>query len=111
MTALPITHSTSAILISSKYFNRIPEELRELVKAEINISMEELSDEMNRQAKESIEIIRKNGLKIIPMPKGSPLEEFRSLHKQVTQDLTNVIFPKELLEKVYKILEKHRQIQ
>lgn len=108
MTALSITHSTGAILISSEFFNQIPEELRKLVKTEVNISMEELSDDLIRQEKESIEIIQRDGIKIIPMPTGSELDEFRSLHKQVAQDLINVVYPKELLEKVYNILEKHR---
>ncbi len=108
MTALPITHSTGAILISNKFYNSIPDDLKDIIKAEINNSMAELSQELIEQAEESIEIIRKNGLNITPMPQGAALDEFRSLHTKVAQELTGTVFPEELLNKVYYILEKYR---
>ncbi len=111
MTALPLTHSTGAILVSGSYFDRIPEDLSGLLKEEVKHSMEKLSEELYRQTEESVEIIKNSGLTVIPAPEGNVLDRFYEIYDRVSKDLTGVVYSEELLERVRSILRKIRNSQ
>ena len=68
--------------------------------------MADLTTELRTQAEESIKLIEKSGVKIIPMPAESDLKDFYRIHDQVAQKLTGTVYPKEVLDKVYKILKR-----
>ncbi|MBW1806535.1 MAG: hypothetical protein JRJ06_09335 [Deltaproteobacteria bacterium] len=70
--------------------------------------MAELTADLNRQSKEAVSLIQKSGVKLIPKPSGSDLEEFYKVHGEVANELTGEIYPKELLERVYAILDNIR---
>ncbi|NQU13216.1 MAG: TRAP transporter substrate-binding protein DctP [Desulfobacteraceae bacterium] len=106
MMALPLVHSTGAILISSKYFKKLPPDLRELLINGLKKTMKELTIDLRRQNKEAIKMIQDSGLTIIPVPTGKDLDEFYAVHDQVAKGLTGKIYPKEVLDQVYKILGK-----
>jgi len=108
MTSLSMAHSTGALLLSESYFNRIPEELGSLLKAEAEYAMAELTADLNRQSEEAVSLIQKSGVKLIPKPSGSDLEEFYKVHGEVANEFTGEIYPKELLERVYAILDNIR---
>jgi TRAP-type C4-dicarboxylate transport system substrate-binding protein len=106
MMALPLVHSTGAVLISSNYIQKLPPDLRELLISTFDKAMKELTLDLRRQNTEAIKIIQDSGLEIIPMPKAGALDEFYAVHDKVARSLTNKIYPKELLERVYKILNR-----
>ncbi|MFH1243805.1 MAG: TRAP transporter substrate-binding protein DctP [Pseudomonadota bacterium] len=106
MMALPLVHSTGAVLISSNYIQKLPPDLRELLISIFDKAMKELMLDLRRQNTEAIKIIQDSGLEIISMPKGEALKEFYAVHVKVAEHLTNKIYPKELLERVYKILNR-----
>lgn len=108
MTALPITHSTGAILISKSYFDKIPRELAELLQHEVKISMARLAVDLDNQTKESIEIIKSKGLKIIPVPENEELGRFYDINLKVSEDLKENVYPENLLRRVNSILESIR---
>jgi TRAP-type C4-dicarboxylate transport system substrate-binding protein len=87
MTGLPLAHSTGAVLMSAKYFQKLP-----------------LTLTLRAQSKEATRLIQDSGLSITPIPTGLALEEFYSVHDKVAKNLTGEIYPKELLERVYTIL-------
>ena len=104
MTALPFVHSTGAILISLKYYRKLPKDLAELLKSTLINAMAQMTTELRKQTREAVEIIEKSGLKITPMPTGDDLRAFYAVNGKVARDLTGQIYPKELLERVYQIL-------
>jgi len=104
MTALPFVHSTGAILISLKYYRKLPEELAKLLKSTMAEAMDKMTTELRTQSMEAVEIIKKSGLEIIPIPEGEALKEFYDVNGKVARNLTGESYPKELLEKVYLIL-------
>jgi TRAP-type C4-dicarboxylate transport system substrate-binding protein len=106
MTALPLVHSTGAVLISSKYFKKLPENLSALLTSNFSKAMSDLTSALRKQNRESIQIIRDCGLTIIPIPSGPTLEEFYAIHGQVARKLTGKIYPREVLERLYKILKR-----
>jgi TRAP-type C4-dicarboxylate transport system substrate-binding protein len=109
MTPFPITHSTGVVLISSKYFNKIPGNLATIFKDEIKNSLTELTSELISQTSEAIDIIKTNGVTISPMPAEPDMEEFYSIRDQVANRLIGKVYPAELLKKVYQILDRVRK--
>ncbi len=106
MMALPLVHATGAILISSRYFKKLPPDLKEMLIKGLKKTMMELTFDLRKQNKEAIKMIQDSGLKIIPPPKGKDLGEFYAVHDRVARKLTGKIYPKELLERVYTILNR-----
>jgi len=106
MMALPLAHSTGAILIASKYFSKLPADLVQLLKQHIEEGMTELTIQLREQTREAVEIIQKSGLTVIPVPEGKALEQFHAIRAVVAQKLTGEIYPKELLDRVYLILRR-----
>jgi TRAP-type transport system periplasmic protein len=106
MMDMPIVHSTGAVLISSKYYNTLPPDLAKLLVEATQKSMAELTQTLRKQNDESIQVIKNSGVTITPKPEGPDLEKFRGVHDVVAQKLTGEIYPKELLEKIYSLLDK-----
>jgi TRAP-type C4-dicarboxylate transport system substrate-binding protein len=104
MTTLPLAHSTGSILISKNFFNKIPLDLRRLVREELRKSMDLLTIELREQSKESVKIIESKGLKALPFPQGSELAEFYKVHDQVARHFAGDLYTQELLDRLYMIL-------
>ena len=106
MTALPLVHSTGAVLISSKYFKKLPENLADLLTTKFEKAMRSLTLALRSQNKEAIKLIQDSGLTIVPVPSGQDLDEFYNIHNRVAENLTGTIYPKEVLNRVYDILKR-----
>lgn len=108
MTSLPLAHATGTLLIYRDYFNRIPRKLSKLLKDEYQLIMADLSSDLKKQSKEAVSLIKESGVNIIPMPSGTELDEFYSVHDIVAGELSGKIYPKDLLNQVYEILNRTR---
>jgi TRAP-type C4-dicarboxylate transport system substrate-binding protein len=108
MTSLPLAHSTGAILVSKSFSQKIPAEHFKIVKDEFHRSMERLTLELRKQTEESVALLEKGGIKILPAPQEADLKEFYKVHDRVAQALTGKVYPKDVLDKVYDILKKNR---
>lgn len=106
MTALPLTHSTGAVLITSKYFKKLPENLADLLTTIFEKAIRSLTLALRSQNKEAIKLIQDSGLTIVPVPSGQDLDEFYNIHDRVAKNLTGTIYPKEVLNRVYDILTR-----
>jgi TRAP-type C4-dicarboxylate transport system substrate-binding protein len=106
MTGLPLAHSTGAILVSSKYFKKLPEDIAKLLTTNFEKAMWDLTLTLRNQNREAIELIQDSGLTIVPVPSEQILEEFYAIHSQVAKNLTGKLFSGEVLERVYDILKR-----
>lgn len=106
MMALPLAHSTGAMLISTKYLEKLPQDLSRLFSSSMDKAMIDLTSTLRKQNEETIRIIQDSGLTIIPAPSGSDLEEFYRIHDQVARKLTDKIYPKEVLDRIYELLKR-----
>jgi len=108
MTSLPLAHSTGAILVSKNFAQKIPAEHFKIMKEEFHLSMERLTLELRKQTEESVAVLEKGGIKILPAPEEADLKEFYKVHDRVAQALSGKVYPKEVLDRVYDILKKNR---
>ena len=108
MNSLPLAHATSAVLISSKYYREIPPNLSKILKDEFQKAMADLKSDLRQQTEESIKLIQKSGVEIIPVPPKADLQSFYDIHNRVAQKLAGEIYPKALLDQVYDILKRSR---
>ncbi len=106
MTALPLTHSTGAILLSSNYFKKLPDDLARLLKETVREGMKELTLQLRQQSREAVDIMQKGGMTIVPTPEGKALAEFEAVGDGVAKKLTGELYPKTLLDRVYQILKE-----
>jgi TRAP-type C4-dicarboxylate transport system substrate-binding protein len=109
MPLLPLAHSTGVLLISTDYLNRIPDKLAKLLKDEVEVIMADLTKALNEQAIEAIQLIQESGIKIIHISSEEELEKFYKVHDLVAQKLSGDLYPPELLERVYYILNRFRK--
>jgi TRAP-type C4-dicarboxylate transport system substrate-binding protein len=106
MTSLPLAHSTGAVLMAKNFWDRIPPDLRKMVKEEFRQAMARLTSELRKQTAESIGLIEKSGLTVLPMPDSADLNKFYKVHDRVAKALTGTLYPKDILDRVYGILKR-----
>ena len=106
MTSLPLAHSTGALLIEKGFADKIPQELFAMLKEESRRAMAELTAQLRNQTQESIDLLAKSGLQVLPVPEGSDLKGFYRVHDQVAQALAGKLYSKEVLDMVYRILKR-----
>jgi TRAP-type C4-dicarboxylate transport system substrate-binding protein len=106
MTSLPLAHSTGAVLMAKNFWDRIPPDLRKMVKEEFRQAMARLTSELRKQTAESIGLIEESGLTVLPMPDNADLNKFYKVHDRVAKALTGTLYPKDILDRVYGILKR-----
>ena len=106
MTSLPLTHSTGAVLLSRKIYKKLPDHLSKMLIDEFEAAMADLTIDLRAQADEAVNLLKKSGLTIIPMPPEQERKEFFKVHDRVATDLAGKIYPQELLERVYRLIKK-----
>ncbi len=109
MTSLPLAHSTGAVLMAKSLFDKMPTDLSKMLKEEFTRSMALLTLDLRKQTGESLDLIEKSGVKVLPMPREPDLKDFYRVHDQVAQALVGKVYSKELLDRVYGILREMRQ--
>jgi TRAP-type C4-dicarboxylate transport system substrate-binding protein len=108
MTALPLVHSTGAVLISSRALKKIPGDLTDVLRTRFAEAMRALTVQLRAQNEEAVKLVRESGLTVMPLPTGADLDAFYAVHDRVAKKLTGEVYPKEVLDRVYAILETHR---
>jgi TRAP-type C4-dicarboxylate transport system substrate-binding protein len=104
MMSLPLAHSTGAVLIAGEYAGHMPPELLKMVKETYQNAMVALTADLRAQNEETIRLLENRGLTLLPLPSGTDLQEFYEIRDHVAAALAGQIYPKALLERVYKIL-------
>jgi TRAP-type C4-dicarboxylate transport system substrate-binding protein len=106
MMALPLAHSTGAVLISRKFFAKLPHDLSLLLTTQFETAMTKLTGALRTQQQEVVQTLRDAGVTITPLPSGASLEEFYAVHRLVARELSGKLYPKAFLERVYEILKR-----
>jgi len=94
------------VLITSKYFKKLPEDLADLLTTIFDKAIRSLTLALRSQNKEAVTLIQDSGLTIVSVTSGQDLDEFYNIHDKVAENLTGTIYPKEVLNRVYDILKR-----
>jgi len=106
MTTLPLAHSTGAVLVARSFADKLPPDLFRLLKEEFRRAMKDLTAQLRRQSNETVALLEKSGLQIVPMPDEADLKAFYRIHGRVAQALEGKVYPKDVLDRVYTILKR-----
>ena len=94
MMGLPLVHSTGAILISEKYFKKLPPDLADLLQKTVQSAMADLTQTLRRQRQETISVLKESGITVIPAPPEEAREPFYRTHEKVARKLTGRHLPR-----------------
>ena len=94
--------------LSCTKLKKIPNELSKILKYDFEIAMTELTADLRKETVEAVRAISASGVEVLPIPPPSDLEKFYDVHDRVAQRLVGRIYPQELLNQVYAILEQAR---
>ena len=105
MMGLPLVHSTGAILLSSRYYKKLPPDLAALLQKTMKKAMSDLTVTLRRQKEEAVQVIQDSGITVTPV-EGEARKPFYAIHTEVARKLSGKIYPEELLLRVYQILNR-----
>ena len=106
MTSLPLAHSSVAVLLTKRFYKRLPHDLAGMVREEFRGAMGQLTSDLRKQTCKEIHVLEESGIQIVPMPEGEALNAFYRIHEQVARELAGDLYPESLLEQVYGILQR-----
>jgi len=108
MMSEPMTDATGAILISKRYYDRMPEDLQKILKSKSKNYMRELIIRSREDNKKSLDVLKKNGIEIIE-PSDETKKEFERIGVEVREKLVGKLYSKEFLNEILTALKEFRE--
>ncbi|MFQ5445276.1 MAG: TRAP transporter substrate-binding protein DctP [Nitrospinales bacterium] len=106
MSQLRMGYATGAVLMTKKKFKTLPDEYQKILKEVSQKHLAILLRIIQEDNSKSIEVMKKNGLKLAPMPTTDEIKQFHELGAKTRKNLTGKLFSKELLDRVLSHLEE-----
>ncbi len=107
----PMANASGAVLISNKFFNKLPPNFQSLLLKISRKNFDRLITLTRKDNKNSIIAMENAGITLVKQPKGKDLEEFLKVGKKVSNNLVNKLYSKELLGKINSSLHSYRTQQ
>ena len=111
MSDMPIAHSIGAILITKKFYNRLPDDLQLILKETLSRHMARLIDLTRKDNNESTQIMKKRGIKVVPTPDDREMKRFLKTGEEVRNNLVNRLYSREVLNDVLKAIDEDRMME
>jgi TRAP-type C4-dicarboxylate transport system substrate-binding protein len=108
MSALPIAPVVGAVVVTSEFIDRIPEELRDPLLATFENLEQELNAEMLGLEEEALEIMQEQGLEIHSVPPEAAAE-WRKIGDQGIQVLLGKMIPKESYDLIVDLVSEYNR--
>ena len=104
----PLTNSTGALLISKKMFETLAPEYQKCLKEKCRSYMKELVGLSREDNRKSIEVLKKNGIEIVNIPKETK-DKLKKVGIGVRKALTGKLYSEEFLKEILAALEEYRK--
>ncbi len=107
----PLGNASGAVLISNKFFNKLPADLKNLL---MNLSKKHFSRLISLTRKDndkSIQVMKEAGITLVKKPEGRDLKAFSKAGKTVRDNLVDKLYTRDLLEKIISSLNLFRARQ
>jgi len=100
MPSFRMGYATGGVLISKRKFSKLPEDIQTILKASSKKYLGELVKIIQGENKESIEVMKKNGVQVNRELSDDAKGQFRKAGEKARKELTNHLFSKKVLKKV-----------
>lgn len=107
MSSFPITHSTGAVLISKKFYEKLPPDLQEILKNSFEKHLRQLVERSRADNKEAIDILKQNGITVIT-PSPENMSKISATATSASDTIAAEKFPQEIYSRVKKMLDEYR---
>lgn len=107
MMDVPLADAAGAVLISKKSFDKLPENYQLILREKSKEYMTRLIGLSRQDNEQSIELMKKNGMKIVHVPEAN-LRDFRSAGEKARRSLVGRLYSQELLDRVENSLKEFR---
>jgi TRAP-type transport system periplasmic protein len=111
MLDLPLADSAGAVLVSRRFFDRLPEALQEILLRNGEKYMNELTRLSRKENKESIDIISESGVQIIERPSQEEIRRYENIGAEARRSLTGRLYSEDFLRAVENTIREYRQQQ
>ncbi len=105
---LPLADSAGAILVSRRFFDRLPEDLQEILLRNGEKYMSNLTQISRQENRASIDIIAEAGVKIIERPSREEIQRYEAMGSEARRNLIGKLYSEEFLQKVESKIEEYR---
>jgi TRAP-type transport system periplasmic protein len=105
---VPLANSAGSVLISKKYWDTMPEDLRNILLNNGRKYMRKLTELSRQDNDKSLKILQNKGLKLIKANDKS-LEEYQRIGLNARLSLAGTLFPKDLLDRFEVSLKEYRK--
>jgi TRAP-type C4-dicarboxylate transport system substrate-binding protein len=110
MCDLPYAPLGGATIITKRKWNRIPKEIRPELMKVARSSGENLKKEIRNMDKTAVEIMKKHGLVVNPVPQDAVNEWKRMTEKYLYPELLSKKVPPDMFKKVKELLDDYRNL-
>jgi TRAP-type C4-dicarboxylate transport system substrate-binding protein len=108
MMEVPLADASGAVLVSNRMFKKIPEQHQQTLKNLGQKFMRKLTELSREDNVKAIETLKKNGIKLLPPPDESTLNDYYKVGETARSSLVDKFYSKRLLEQVESALEDFR---
>jgi len=108
MLDLPLADSAGAILVSRRVFDRLPEDLQEILLRNGEKFMTELTRLSRKENQESIKVIADSGVQIIESPPQEQIQQYEKIGREARRNLVGRLYSQEFLQAVESTLGEYR---
>ncbi len=109
MSSFRMGYATGGVLISKRKFNKLPKDIQTILKSVAKKHLEKLEKVIQGENKESIEVMKENGVSVTPMLSKNAKAQFYRAGEQARNQLTGRLFSKQLLKKVESAIAEVRK--
>ncbi len=108
MMDVPLADAAGAVLISKRQFDKLPENYQEILREKGRDHMQKLVELSRQDNEESIQLMKKNGIKIVDVPQEN-IDGFKKAGEEARENLVGKLYSQELLNRVENALKEFRQ--
>lgn len=105
---VPLANSAGSILISKPVWDKMPENLRNILVTNGRKYMRKLTEQSRRDNERSLKIMQQKGLKLI-VPDQKVLQEYENIGARARQSLSGSLIPADLVKRVENTIRDYRK--
>ncbi len=105
---LPVTNAAGAIVMLKEKYDELPQEYRDILMTSSKKWLRRLVELTRIDNENAWNSIRKADVEMVPAPSEEDMEVFINAGLKVQKEMIDVLYPRELLDKVLSLLEEYR---